>query len=144
MGHSHSTIGAIILDIVYGYRVTSDRDEWVEIGERAGTNFQRSVKPGAWAVDVLPFCKHVQITMIALIDPLIVRYVPTWFPFTGWKTFALDSTERRKIQVDGAFELVKKAMVREALENWVFFVLTFHAERGHRTSEHGLALLGGK
>ncbi|KAH7877875.1 cytochrome P450 [Lentinula edodes] len=88
------TIGAIILDIVYGYRVTSDRDEWVEIGERAGTNFQRSVKPGAWAVDVLPF----------------LRYVPTWFPFTGWKTFALDSTERRKIQVDGAFELVKKAM----------------------------------
>ncbi|KAJ3974717.1 cytochrome P450 [Lentinula raphanica] len=88
------TIGAIILDLVYGYRVTSDRDEWVEIGERAGTNFQRSVKPGAWAVDVLP----------------ILRYVPTWFPFTDWKKFALDSTERRKIQVDGAFEMVKKAM----------------------------------
>ncbi|KAF5378259.1 hypothetical protein D9757_009142 [Collybiopsis confluens] len=88
------TVGAIILDIVYGYRVTSDRDEWVEVGERAGTNFQLSVKPGAWAVDFLP----------------VLRYVPTWFPFTGWKAFALDSTRRRKIQVDGAFEMVKKAM----------------------------------
>jgi cytochrome P450 len=88
------TIGAIILDLVYGYRVTSNHDKWVEIGEQAGLNFQTVGKPGAWAVDMLPF----------------LRYVPTWFPFTGWKAFALETTTLRKVLVQDTFEAVKMAM----------------------------------
>ncbi|KAE9394946.1 cytochrome P450 [Gymnopus androsaceus JB14] len=87
------TVGAIILDIVYGYRVTSERDPWVEVGEQSGRYFQICAKPGAWAVDVLPF----------------LRYVPTWLPFTEWKVFALESSANRN-STKGMFEMVQAAM----------------------------------
>ncbi|KAE9390080.1 cytochrome P450 [Gymnopus androsaceus JB14] len=88
------TIGAIILDIVYGYRVTSERDPWVEVGEQSGRYFEKCAKPGAWAVDVLPF----------------LRYVPTWFPFTEWKVFALESSAHRTYRVNDMFKMVQAAM----------------------------------
>ncbi|KAE9398746.1 cytochrome P450 [Gymnopus androsaceus JB14] len=94
------TIGAIILDIVYGYRVTSDRDPWVETGERLGATFVKLIQPGVWAVNALP----------------VLRYAPTWFPFTEWKVFALTCAAHLKNQVHGQFNMVKTAM-REGTAN---------------------------
>ena len=46
----------------------------------------------------------------AFDEPLIVRYIPDWFPGTGFKTLAKEAREKFKISVNGPLEYVKNAM----------------------------------
>ena len=41
---------------------------------------------------------------------MIVRYVPDWFPGTGFKALAKEVREKFKISVNGPLEYVKNAM----------------------------------
>jgi len=48
-------------------------------------------------------CKH-------LTDPLIVRYIPDWFPGTGFKVLAKEVRKKFDISLDGPLEYLKNAM----------------------------------
>ncbi|KAF9782612.1 cytochrome P450 [Thelephora terrestris] len=66
------TTGAIILMIAYGYSVQEEDDPFVKVVEASVNGFSESLEPGAFLVDVIPS----------------LRYVPDWFPGTGWKVKA--------------------------------------------------------
>ena len=45
-----------------------------------------------------------------LTKPWIVRYLPDWFPGTGFKALAREVREGYKISIHGPMEYVKNAM----------------------------------
>ena len=50
------------------------------------------------------------ITYEQLTKPLIVQYLPDWFPGTGFKALAKEVREKYKVSLDGPMEYVKEAM----------------------------------
>ena len=44
------------------------------------------------------------------MNPLIVRYVPDWFPGTGFKALAKEVRDKFSASVDGPLDYVKNAM----------------------------------
>ncbi|KAJ7162570.1 cytochrome P450 [Mycena crocata] len=70
--HIRKTAGAIILRISHGYEVKENNDPFVQLAEQATEQFSLSTAPGGFMVDVIPALRHV----------------PTWLPFTGWRTKA--------------------------------------------------------
>jgi len=66
------TTGAITLMIAYGYSVKEEDDPLVAVVKDSMHGFSQALKPGAFLVDVVPS----------------LRYVPGWFPGTGWKVKA--------------------------------------------------------
>jgi len=68
--HIAKEVGSVILHIVYGYSAENfKKDPLISVINRVMDHFARAAVPGAHLVDVLP----------------ILRYVPSWFPGTGWK-----------------------------------------------------------
>ena len=98
--------------ITYGYSVKENDDPYMKIVEAAVDGFSETLRPGAFLVDTIPSrelcCLHphtlemLAITVCPLIHdvnssltvfvvlsrPRTVRYVPDWFPGTGWKVKA--------------------------------------------------------
>lgn len=63
----------LILKATYGYTTESDRaDPLVDLVDEVMAQFSQAFVPGKWAVDIFP----------------ILRYVPSWFPGTGWQQTA--------------------------------------------------------
>ena len=50
------------------------------------------------------------VTYGHLTNVFIVRYIPDWFPGTGFKVLAKEMREKFKISVDSPLEYVKNAM----------------------------------
>jgi hypothetical protein len=59
--NSYSTAGAIILRISHGYEVKENNDPFIDLADRAMDNFSRSSAPGAFMVDIVPFCKTIRL-----------------------------------------------------------------------------------
>jgi hypothetical protein len=53
----YSTAGAIILRISHGYEVKEDSDPFVGLADRVLAGVSEATAPGAFMVDILPFCK---------------------------------------------------------------------------------------
>jgi hypothetical protein len=53
----YRTVGAIILRISHGYKVKEHSDPFVDLANRALANVSEATVPGAFMVDILPFCK---------------------------------------------------------------------------------------
>lgn len=54
-----SEAGAVILKIAYGYTIESNkRDPLVHIANLALEHFSIAGTPGAWLVDMIPFCEY--------------------------------------------------------------------------------------
>ena len=90
-----SKAGGIILRATYGYEVNEGHDDYVDLIQRANSNFNRAGTPGAFLVDVLPFLK----------------YLPEWLPGTGFLALA---REWKKVTVESAevpYAFTKKQMV---------------------------------
>ena len=98
--------------ITYGYSVKENDDPYMKIVEAAVDGFSETLRPGAFLVDIIPSRELFAFTPTPLemltttVCPLIrdvnssltvfvilshsqtVRYVPDWFPGTGWKVKA--------------------------------------------------------
>ncbi|KAI0299744.1 cytochrome P450 [Multifurca ochricompacta] len=83
---------ATILDVAYGYKVRDLDDPIVHITELANDQFARASIPGAFLADVLPF----------------LRYVPDWFPGTGWKQLGREWGVNVRKMVETPFEFAKR------------------------------------
>ncbi|KDQ62047.1 hypothetical protein JAAARDRAFT_148681 [Jaapia argillacea MUCL 33604] len=89
------TIGSIILQITYDYRVKGHDDLIVQVVDRSLKQFSTLTAPGAFLVDVIP----------------ILRFVPSWFPGAGFKRFAAECAKTESDMVHLPAEYVKKQMV---------------------------------
>ncbi|KAG2356983.1 cytochrome P450 [Suillus spraguei] len=68
-GHVRHTAAAVILRISYGYEVKENNDPFVELVDRAMSQWSRVAVPGAFVADV-------------------VHSIPEWFPGAGFKRLA--------------------------------------------------------
>lgn len=51
--------GAVALKLAYGYNIERGGDDLlVDMAETSLARFAYSTQPGAWLVDVLPFCEY--------------------------------------------------------------------------------------
>ena len=105
--------GAIILSTAYGIDIKSVDDRFFNANLEVSHATATVMVPGKSIADVIPIRACVcakTVTYEHLTGPLIVRYVPDWFPGTGFKALAKETREKFKISVDGPFEYVKNAM----------------------------------
>ena len=103
--------------ITYGYSVKENDDPYMKIVEAAVDGFSETLRPGAFLVDTIPSRELYSLSphtpgnanynclfvirdvnssltvFVVLSRPRIVRYVPDWFPGTGWKVKAKRSAE---------------------------------------------------
>jgi hypothetical protein len=55
--------GAVILKIAYGYTAEQFKaDPLISMAGKAMDDFGVAAVPGAFLVDILPFCKHLSLT----------------------------------------------------------------------------------
>ncbi|KAA1474623.1 cytochrome P450 [Dentipellis sp. KUC8613] len=94
--HIRQTAGAIILKISHGYEIKEKDDPFVELVNKVLDEFSQMLRPGAFFVDILP----------------ILKYVPEWFPGTGWKQTAKAWAEDLNRSVDEPHEFVKQEMAK--------------------------------
>ncbi|KAK0235423.1 cytochrome P450 [Armillaria nabsnona] len=71
--HFRQNAGAIVLDVAYGWPVTSDDDYFVSLMEEAFSLHRQVAQPGRWLVEEIPF----------------LRFIPSWMPGAHFKRFAL-------------------------------------------------------
>lgn len=72
VSHIRRNAGAVILNIAYGWTVTSNDDYFVNLMEESFALSSAVSRPGRWLVDVFP----------------ILRFVPSWFPGASFKRLA--------------------------------------------------------
>jgi len=87
--------GGVILRTTYGYEVKDGHDDYVDLIERANSNFSTSSVPGAFMVDILPFLK----------------YLPEWLPGTGFLSLAREWKKETVKSCDVPFLFTKNQMV---------------------------------
>ena len=59
--------GAIILKMVYDYTIEPyNRDPFVDLADGGIEQFSLASVPGAWIVDIMPFCMYSQIEVLVL------------------------------------------------------------------------------
>jgi hypothetical protein len=64
--------GAVILKISYGYTVEPhDNDPLVDLARKAMDQFGQAGVPGAWMVDMMPFCEHYYKATLQMRGKLI-------------------------------------------------------------------------
>ncbi|KAG0709796.1 cytochrome P450 [Suillus ampliporus] len=93
--HVRHTAGAIILRISHGYEVDENNDPFIDLADRALDQFSQSSAPGAFIVDIVPFCKVI---------------VPEWFPGAGFKRTAREWHETLAQMVATPHNFVKDQM----------------------------------
>jgi len=101
------------LSITYGMDIKSADDRFLNANLEAAHALAAVLVPGKFLVDVIPIrvCLRAQTVVYKhLMNLLIVRYIPDWFPGTGFKALAKEAREKFKISVDGPLEYVKNAM----------------------------------
>ncbi|KAJ7121729.1 cytochrome P450, partial [Mycena crocata] len=64
--------GSVILRATYGYQTALENDRSLSLAGEIMTAFSSASQPGAWAVDILPWLRHL----------------PSWLPGTGFKKAA--------------------------------------------------------
>lgn len=87
--------GSVILRTTYGYEVKEGHDDYVELIERANSNFSTSSVPGAFLVDMLPFLK----------------YLPEWLPGTGFLSLAREWKKETETSAEIPYNFTTKQMV---------------------------------
>ncbi|KAF8157721.1 cytochrome P450 [Mycena galopus ATCC 62051] len=80
--------GSVILRVTYGYRSAAQDDKFLVFAERVMSVFSMASQPGAWAVDILPWLRHV----------------PSWFPGMKFKQTAAIWYQMNMKSVEGPFE----------------------------------------
>ena len=89
-------MGVIILRISHGYRPKTENDELVRIADEATDQLNVLLSPGLFAVDFLPFLRHV----------------PEWFPGGSFHKIAREWRHTLVDMTDKSYEFVLDQMVR--------------------------------
>ncbi|CAE6486506.1 unnamed protein product [Rhizoctonia solani] len=84
--------GSTLLSAVYGYEVTSEKDHLVEVVETAVAHFCDAGVAGNFFVNTMPW----------------LRYIPEWFPGTGWKQTVKAWRKEKEEMVDVPFYWAKQ------------------------------------
>ncbi|KAG5649112.1 hypothetical protein H0H81_006181 [Sphagnurus paluster] len=80
--------GETIMEIAYGLQIQEKDDPYIVAAERAGESISIAAVQGAFLVDVLP----------------ILKYVPDWMPFAGFKRRAKEWRELTLAMVNHPFQ----------------------------------------
>ncbi|KAJ7628753.1 cytochrome P450 [Roridomyces roridus] len=80
--------GSVILRVTYGYQTASKNDRFLVLSERVMNAFSSASQPGAWAVDILPWLRHL----------------PSWLPGTGFKRMAAQWSRMHLNVVEGPYD----------------------------------------
>jgi hypothetical protein len=113
-------MGALILQLTYGYKVQETDDPFVAQADKAIADFNISGTPGAFLVDLVPICesrarqrapKFVDI----LLDIFIVKYIPEWFPGGGFKKIAREHAATLNRAAQEPIDFVKASLVSASL-----------------------------
>ncbi|OBZ78498.1 O-methylsterigmatocystin oxidoreductase [Grifola frondosa] len=104
LGHIRRYGGGLTLLVIYGYRVTSNDDEFVMLAEECVDILSNKMTSGGgiWPVDIFPFLKHL----------------PLWFPGAGFKHKAIEWKAKMQEFVDKPFNMVKDRMVSALRTLW--------------------------
>ncbi|KZT02017.1 cytochrome P450 [Laetiporus sulphureus 93-53] len=72
--HFRRSAGSFTLKVAYGYEVKAEsgEDRFVTLAEELAFVTAKASRPGSWLVDSIP----------------VLRYIPTWFPGSGFKRWA--------------------------------------------------------
>jgi len=81
--------------LAYGYPVQPGKDPLVGLVDTAVDQFGQGTDPGAFLVDVIP----------------ALKYVPAWFPGTGWKRTAERFKQTLTNMADVPYRFVQEQMV---------------------------------
>ncbi|KAJ7194939.1 cytochrome P450 [Mycena pura] len=93
---TRNTAAAIVLQLAYGYKISEEEnDPFVDLVDKAMSEFSHILRPGAFLIEVLP----------------ILKYVPSWFPGAKFKRLA----EKYNHSCDDMAE-VPLAYVKEQME----------------------------
>ncbi|KAJ6575619.1 cytochrome P450 [Mycena vulgaris] len=79
--------GSVILRVTYGYQTAPQDDKFLLLAERVMAVFSLATQPGAWAVDILPWLRHL----------------PSWFPGMAFKRTAAMWYQMNIESVEGPF-----------------------------------------
>ncbi|KAG5651515.1 hypothetical protein H0H81_008380, partial [Sphagnurus paluster] len=88
MGHLLHMAGETIMSVVYGLQVQDKDDPYITAAERGVRPLFDAAVPGAFLVDIFPILKHV----------------PEWMPFAGFKRKAKEWGQWASIMVNMPFE----------------------------------------
>ncbi|KIJ32833.1 hypothetical protein M422DRAFT_265316 [Sphaerobolus stellatus SS14] len=86
----------IIMEVVYGYKVTPMDDLYIKITERAVTALLEATKPGKFLVDTFP----------------LLQYIPSWVPGAGFKKLAEQWRVATMAMVEDPFDWTKSEITR--------------------------------
>ncbi|RDB29712.1 hypothetical protein Hypma_013789 [Hypsizygus marmoreus] len=86
--------GGVILKLTYSIEVQEDDDPFIDLIERANTNFNAATVPGAFVVDFFPS----------------LRYLPEWLPGMGFLQTAREWAKATADMVEVPFAFTKKKM----------------------------------
>ncbi|KAK0444635.1 cytochrome P450 [Desarmillaria tabescens] len=91
--HLRRNSAAVIMKVAYGYTVT-ENDDFIGVAEESARISAQALTPGRWLVDYYP----------------IVRFLPSWLPFTGFKRQGAEWKKRLDSLSGVPHEWVKKQM----------------------------------
>ena len=111
--NSRSTSGAVILSATYGIDVKSTDDPFLNANLEATHAITTAMIPGKFLVDTIPICVclYSQMAFYKQLTTLwVVRYIPDWFPGTGFKAIAKAARDNYKISTNGPMKYAKDIM----------------------------------
>lgn len=105
-GRSHlslsiSAAAGVVLSLLYGYNVSMQNDRYVFLADESLKAIVDAGAFGTYMVDYIPF----------------LRFVPTWFPWTGWKRQAMAKRKLIKEALDTPFKQAKSMLVSDSISH---------------------------
>ncbi|CAH0019846.1 unnamed protein product [Clonostachys rhizophaga] len=95
LNHLELATGSSIIKVTYGYSIdTTRRDPILDLVTRMMAIFNKAASPGTWLVDVVP----------------ALKYLPGWFPGTGFKQAARDWKAEVLAAAEKPFQFVQRQM----------------------------------
>lgn len=101
----------MISRITYGYDPDAENDRYIWVASQCENIIAQAGRPGAYLVDIFPICScHLMVSRDT--DPVIVKYIPRWLPFAGFKRQAMTWSLLVQELLESPFTFVKEKMVR--------------------------------
>ncbi|KAF5391170.1 hypothetical protein D9757_002998 [Collybiopsis confluens] len=94
INHLRFNSASTIMNVIYGIEIQSEDDRYITVAETALDGMARAANPGAFFVDIFP----------------ILKYVPNWMPFAGFKRKAEFWRKSVLEMRDAPFDMVTRRM----------------------------------
>ncbi|KAJ7600488.1 cytochrome P450 [Mycena floridula] len=93
--HTYHLSASVSLSLTYGYSTKREDDPFIKLVNAGTDHFSETTAPNAFMVDTFP----------------ILRFVPSWFPGTGWKKKAIRYRIACQAMVDVPYHWAKEQLV---------------------------------